>query len=238
MLNRATVEQAACAGAKFPRETWSPSQPAVSLCDHFGCLGEGESMSAKPWLSSLCPHVWRGVCLLAVSLPWQTSSAIASDRIQLSSSGLVASGGLASGRGWTLQARIGEPVFSTSIATRHAGLAQRQDSLLPEGARSAPGVVEASEFSLGMAIPTPITSEAQIAYSLPDGSTSVSIAMRIFDLSGRLVRSLDAGARSGGLHRVIWNARDDNGEQVNAGIYFCHLDAGRFHATTRLVVIR
>ena len=48
------------------------------------------------------------------------------------------------------------------------------------------------------------------------GHTDVSI----FDVSGRLVRTVARGDYPAGYQSAVWNGRDERGHQVPTGIYF------------------
>jgi flagellar hook assembly protein FlgD len=52
--------------------------------------------------------------------------------------------------------------------------------------------------------------------------------MRIFDLSGRLVRTLIQQSLPAGPHFATWDRTDDRGQRVPGGVYFAQLRvAGR-----------
>jgi hypothetical protein len=58
--------------------------------------------------------------------------------------------------------------------------------------------------------------------------------LRLFDTSGRLVRSFDLGGEPGGT--LTWNGRDADGQRVPAGLYFARLESGSFRVTARLAL--
>jgi len=68
--------------------------------------------------------------------------------------------------------------------------------------------------------PNPASTEATIAYALPDGATDP--VLRIYDISGRLVRGEDLAA---GETTYLWNLRDDAGDPLPNGLYFCIVSA-------------
>jgi predicted outer membrane repeat protein len=76
-----------------------------------------------------------------------------------------------------------------------------------------------------------------------DGSRSIGCIVEIFDVGGRLVRSL-ATSTSEGSDLVIWDAREEDGSQVAAGVYVAmarRLNAGSTGATlgtARVVIIK
>jgi hypothetical protein len=90
-------------------------------------------------------------------------------------------------------------------------------------------------FELAQNHPNPFNPETLIRYQLPRGS---SMSLRIYDIAGRPVKTIAAGYRSPGYHNVLWDGRDDMGNEAASGIYFYSLDAGEFRETRRMVLLR
>jgi flagellar hook assembly protein FlgD len=61
---------------------------------------------------------------------------------------------------------------------------------------------------------------ATIAFTLPRGE---DVNLAVFDLKGRLVSGLVAGAQSAGAHTVQWNGKDLFGHVMPSGVYLCQL---------------
>jgi hypothetical protein len=104
-------------------------------------------------------------------------------------------------------------------------------------APATPGVKTAFAFALEPSYPNPTTTEATIAFSLPVG-VSGDYAVTIYDLAGRRVRTLDAGASAPGRREVVWNLADDAGRDVAPGVYLYRLSASSGSAARRIVVTR
>ena len=84
--------------------------------------------------------------------------------------------------------------------------------------------------------PNPFNPKTTIAFELP---RRMDVSLDIFDVSGRLTRSLIDGISYGaGRHEVIWNGRDDSGQRVSSGTYFFRLKAGEYSETKRMVLIK
>lgn len=91
-------------------------------------------------------------------------------------------------------------------------------------------------FRLGPARPNPSTGRVSFSLDLPSSATPVRL--RILNVSGRLVREIDAGAIAPGLREVEWDGRDDAGRLVVPGIYFVRLEAGSRARAARVVMLR
>ena len=63
-------------------------------------------------------------------------------------------------------------------------------------------------------------------------------SVKVYDLTGRLCRTLTAGKQTPGCHDLVWNLRDNRGCQAASGIYFCRLETSSQTQTRKLVVQR
>ena len=102
------------------------------------------------------------------------------------------------------------------------------------------GDVRPQETVLAQNFPNPFNPETWIPYQLSD-ATEVSI--HIYDVSGRLVRSLDLGWQPVGSYMTpssaaYWDGRNAVGERVASGIYFYTLQTSDFAATRRMVILK
>ncbi|HTW92437.1 MAG TPA: FlgD immunoglobulin-like domain containing protein [bacterium] len=90
-------------------------------------------------------------------------------------------------------------------------------------------------FALHQPHPNPLASGAQIRYDLP---RPTQVELRIYDVSGTLVRRLAGGAQTAGYRSAYWNGTDSRGRTVAPGVYYCRFTAGDFRATQKLAVRR
>ncbi len=86
--------------------------------------------------------------------------------------------------------------------------------------------------------PNPCNPETWIPYQL---KTPVEVAITIYNTKGRAVRTLEVGHQPAGVYRSreragYWDGRNQQGETVANGVYFCTLKAGRFSATRKMLV--
>jgi flagellar hook assembly protein FlgD len=72
-------------------------------------------------------------------------------------------------------------------------------------------------------------------YDLPEGAT---VSLRVFDVSGTLVRTLVEGWRGPGVHNETWDGRADDGSSLASGIYFYSIKAGELEATKKMLLLR
>jgi len=85
-------------------------------------------------------------------------------------------------------------------------------------------------FGLHPAAPNPFNGTTTLAFDLPVES---DVSLKIFDTQGRLIKSLVSGKYEAGVHSVSWNA-----SAQAAGTYICRMDAGSFHQTAKLLLVK
>ena len=83
--------------------------------------------------------------------------------------------------------------------------------------------------------PNPFNLETWIPFRL---SRPSDVAIKIYDVRGRIVREIKLGPRDAGLHRIRWDGCDERGEEVGSGTYFYSLEAGKFRAIRKMVIIK
>lgn len=136
---------------------------------------------------------------------------------------VLSSGGRSDGGGGTflLSGTIGQPFVGVS----GSGASRLfQGFWNPRPTVSAVDVADAltGESKAVRSYPNPFDEATTIAYTLPGAST---VSLRVFDMSGSLVRVLVDGVRPGGSDRVVWDGLDLAGEPVATSSYLIVFDA-------------
>jgi hypothetical protein len=90
-------------------------------------------------------------------------------------------------------------------------------------------------FIVNNAYPNPFNPSTTISYGLPK-NTHVKIT--VYDIRGRLVRTLQDGNQNAGYHRIIWNTQNTNGGAVSSGIYIYRIEAEEFLGVGKLIYLR
>jgi len=104
---------------------------------------------------------------------------------------------------------------------------------------SAPAPIP-SKFILKQNYPNPVAQGTSIPYEI---SESQIVVIKIYNVKGQLIRTMDEGYKAAGFYETqtrasYWDGKDDNGISVAMGVYFYHLKAGKFEAVKKLVVRR
>ncbi|NBC17377.1 MAG: T9SS type A sorting domain-containing protein, partial [Bacteroidetes bacterium] len=90
-------------------------------------------------------------------------------------------------------------------------------------------------FVLHPNYPNPFNPQTTIRYTLAQPG---AVTLRIYDVRGRLVRTLADARRPAGTYAVRWDGRDAQGQPVASGAYVYQLRAGTQQRTRQLVLVR
>ena len=101
---------------------------------------------------------------------------------------------------------------------------------------STDGELPAVTYALSQNFPNPFNPTTTIHYDVKAGGGQVSL--RVFDVSGRLVRTLVDGDQTEGARSIVWNGTNDRGQRVASGIYFYRMTATGFTETKKMVLLR
>lgn len=83
--------------------------------------------------------------------------------------------------------------------------------------------------------PNPFRGGTVIRFALPEAA---SVRVAVFDVAGRLVRTLVERPVAAGTYTVRWDGRDDRGHAVSSGVYLYSLQNGDRTVTRRVVRVR
>ena len=104
-------------------------------------------------------------------------------------------------------------------------------------------------FALLQSRPNPFSQLTVISYQLPrlaDGGQRSAVSLRIYDLAGKLVRTLVDEPITNDQSpypyeqtiTIYWNGKDENGQQLPSGVYFCQLKCNNFVDTKKIILVR
>lgn len=88
---------------------------------------------------------------------------------------------------------------------------------------------------VGHNYPNPFNPRTTIRYKVPvDGQ----VAVRIYDLEGRVVRTIDERTHDAGEYEVPWDGHDDLGRPVASGVYFYRVEGSTFTDGGKMVLLK
>jgi len=90
---------------------------------------------------------------------------------------------------------------------------------------------------LGAIYPNPFRRVTAIRFSIGQGAES--IALKIYDACGRLVKDFNLQSEICNMQSsVVWNGTDQNNRKVPAGVYFVRFKAGDYEKTEKAILLR
>jgi hypothetical protein len=92
-----------------------------------------------------------------------------------------------------------------------------------------------TSFTLHQNYPNPFNPVTTLRYELPEQS---HVTIVIFDMLGRTVRQLINTTQEAGYKSIIWNATNEYGKLVSAGVYLYQIKAGEFVQTKKMVLLK
>lgn len=90
-------------------------------------------------------------------------------------------------------------------------------------------------FALHQNYPNPFNPITQIRYDLPE---EAKVRITIFDLMGRNIKSLLNKNQDAGFRSISWDATNNNGEAVAAGMYIYVIQANDYRETRKMILLK
>ncbi len=91
------------------------------------------------------------------------------------------------------------------------------------------------DFVLKQNYPNPFNPVTTISFDLPISS---DVSLKVYSISGRLVRILLNENKNQGTHTIKWDGKNDNGIFAGSGIYFYKLKAGKKVLTRKMILLK
>ena len=92
-----------------------------------------------------------------------------------------------------------------------------------------------NDFSLNQNYPNPFNPITRIDYNMPENGKAL---IEVIDVKGYHIRTLVNDYVQIGSRSIVWDARNDNGEKVPAGIYFYTFKSNNYIQTQKMVLLK
>jgi Leucine-rich repeat (LRR) protein len=90
-------------------------------------------------------------------------------------------------------------------------------------------------YNLHFAYPNPFNPITTLRYDLPEGAL---VNITIYDMMGRIVKTLVNSPQNAGYKSVKWNGTNNAGQPVSAGMYLYTIQGGKFRQTKKIVFLK
>jgi hypothetical protein len=92
-----------------------------------------------------------------------------------------------------------------------------------------------STYVLHQNYPNPFNPITTLSYDLPEDAL---VNITIYDMMGRQINTLVSSRQAAGYKSVLWNATNDAGQPVSAGLYLYTIQAGNFRQAKKMVLLK
>lgn len=92
-----------------------------------------------------------------------------------------------------------------------------------------------AKMTLFQNYPNPFNPSTTISYDLTANS---EVRIDVYDILGQKLATLVNEKQNAGSYSVIWNATDNQGAQVSAGVYFVKFSADNFEQTHKMILVK
>jgi hypothetical protein len=100
----------------------------------------------------------------------------------------------------------------------------------------------ASSKNIISVFPNPFSNSTAISFTIQQSQTAMpaggQVSITIYDINGRLIKVLANEQMQPGNHQLIWNAKDEKGSPVVAGVYLLKLQTGNYTEVKKMSLVK
>ena len=134
------------------------------------------------------------------------------------------------------QGPFGHPASGPELVMQRVLNWLRGTSDVPEWEEES--VNRPKDILLGQNHPNPFNPITNIQFSVYGGQRPTRATLKVYNIVGRLVRTLVDEEMLPGVHSVTWDGKDDRGNEVSSGVYFYQLKARDQAETKKMVLLK
>ena len=97
------------------------------------------------------------------------------------------------------------------------------------------GLFVPKTFTLHQNYPNPFNPVTKLRYDLPQDS---HVKVTVYDMLGNVINNLVNDNQNSGYKSIQWNATNNQGQQVSAGVYLYSIEAGDFRQTKKMILLK
>lgn len=126
-------------------------------------------------------------------------------------------------------------VYPPTATTLQAGLAVKFTTMAPDAYVSDSDLISSIPFALSQNYPNPFNPTTTISFNLKNSGNA---SLRVFNMKGQVVRTLQNGSLGAGHHHIVWDGKDDSGRNSSSGLYFYQLKANGYSDTRKMLLMK
>lgn len=173
--------------------------------------------------------------LAALAVALFAVAALAAPQVFVPRKVVAGGGGVIGQQKHAIVGTVGQPSVATAIREGHvlaSGYWHPDDPASPV----PPGEETPRRPALLGNHPNPFNPMTEIRFTV--GATAAHARLRVYDMRGRLVRTLLDEVVAPGVATAVWRGRDDRGENVASGLYFFNLVVGDEVFTRKMTLLK
>lgn len=97
------------------------------------------------------------------------------------------------------------------------------------------GFITSEDIEIEHNYPNPFYRTTEIKYQL---NKKGEVRLVVYDLQGKIVKLLVNGQQQPGQYRIAWNGKNEKGNYVSSGVYFCRLICGLQSMTMKMILMK
>ena len=127
-------------------------------------------------------------------------------------------------------------IFSSfSGGNSGGGFSYSREEVFPTHLETLKQNIIFTKFKLNQNYPNPFNPVTNFSYDLPEDSF---VNLTVYDMLGNVVNNLVNTNQSSGCKSVQWNATNNQGHPVSAGVYLYSIDVGEFRQTKKMILLK
>jgi hypothetical protein len=103
------------------------------------------------------------------------------------------------------------------------------------GTSEVPEKKSAFQWALHQNTPNPVAGMTEVRYEI---ARSSNVSIKVYNAMGQLVSTLVDDRVEPGRYSAHWDGKNFAGERVSSGVYFYKMNAGKFNATKKMLVVK
>jgi len=158
---------------------------------------------------------------------WQLAYHVSNGVLKLAMAGVSP---LSAGNVATIQFKLSDKAARANVVGSAMINENDMENLSSVEVKSVP-----NSFALDQNYPNPFNPTTTIKYQL---AKQANVTLRIYSVTGQLVRTIVDGVQQPGYYSVTWNGLNNAGEQVASGVYFYRIEAGSFVSMKKMLLLK
>ncbi len=126
-------------------------------------------------------------------------------------------------------------LYLGSLHESHLGIIQIPEEILLSSKEDEFKILNPSIYNVSQNYPNPFNPFTNVEYFLPKKEF---VSITVYDILGNVVNNLVNENQNSGNQIAIWNAKNNFGDFVSAGMYVYTFQAGEFKATKKMVLLK